>query len=162
MARALFLILFLVSTNLHAQAVEPVLAQARAQKAPLLDTLKDLVSIESGSRDFEGLEKIAGLIAERLRKLGGEVELIRPTEVYRMEDTPEKAAQIVRGTFRGAGTKKIMLIAHMDTVYLRGMLAKQPFRVDGDRAYGLGISDDKQGIALILHTVALLQALNSR
>ena len=32
------------------------------------------------------------------------------------------------------------------------MLAKQPFRIDGDRAYGLGISDDKQGIAVILHT----------
>ena len=42
------------------------------------------------------------------------------------------------------------MIAHMDTVYLKGMLAKQPFRIDGDRAYGLGISDDKQGIALIL------------
>jgi glutamate carboxypeptidase len=39
------------------------------------------------------------------------------------------------------------------------MLAKQPFRVDGDRAYGLGISDDKQGIALILHTVDSLKKL---
>ena len=52
-----------------------------------------------------------------------------------------------------------MLIAHMDTVYLRGMLKDQPFRVDGERAYGLGIADDKQGIALILHTVAMLQKL---
>jgi glutamate carboxypeptidase len=39
------------------------------------------------------------------------------------------------------------------------MLAKQPFRVDGDRAYGLGISDDKQGIALILHTIDSLKKL---
>jgi len=30
----------------------------------------------------------------------------------------------------------------MDTVYERGMLAQQPFRIDGDRAYGLGIADD--------------------
>ncbi|HLX79191.1 MAG TPA: M20/M25/M40 family metallo-hydrolase [Burkholderiales bacterium] len=145
-----------------AQADAPVLAQARAQREPLLGTLKDLVSIESGSRDFEGLAKIAELIAGRLRALGGEVELVEPTEVYRMEDTPPKPAHIVRATFRGTGTNKVMLIAHMDTVYLRGMLAKQPFRIDGDRAYGLGISDDKQGIALILHTVAALQALNFR
>jgi glutamate carboxypeptidase len=66
---------------------------------------------------------------------------------------------MVHAEFKGTGTKKIMLIAHMDTVYLRGMLKDQPFRIDGDRAYGLGIADDKQGVALILHTVALLQAL---
>ena len=145
-----------------AQPVEPVLAQARAHKGPLLDTLKDLVSIESGSRDLEGLGRISELIAGRLRALGGEVELIQSADVYKMEDTPEKTGRIVRATFRGTGSRKVMLIAHMDTVYLRGMLAKQPFRIDGERAYGLGISDDKQGIAVILHTVAMLQALNFR
>src|SRR5207248_11699209 len=43
-----------------------------------------------------------------------------------------------------------------------GMLAQQPFRVDGERAYGLGIADDKQGIAVILHTLAILKAMNYR
>ena len=32
----------------------------------------------------------------------------------------------------------------------------------GEIAYGLGIADDKQGVALILHTVAMLKALNFR
>ena len=141
------------------QADQAVLTQARANKTPLLDTLKDLVSIESNSRDVEGLAKIADLIAERLKKLGGQVELVDASDIYKMEDTPERIGRMVRGTFKGTGTKKIMLIAHMDTVYPRGMLAKQPFRVDGDRAYGLGISDDKQGVALIIHTVAMLQAI---
>ena len=77
-----------------------------------------------------------------------------------MEDTPEKIGKMVRATFKGTGTKKIMLIAHMDTVYPRGMLDKQPFRIEGDKAYGLGIADDKQGIAMIMHTVAMLKALN--
>lgn len=145
-----------------AQPDAPVRSQAQAQKAPLLDTLKDLVSIESGSRDFEGLGKLADVIAARLRALGGEVELVEAAEVYKMEDTPEKIGRIVRGTFRGTGTKKILLIAHMDTVYPQGSLAKQPFRIDGDRAYGLGISDDKQGVAVILHTVAMLKQLGFR
>ncbi len=47
----------------------------------------------------------------------------------------------------------------MDTVYTIGMLNRQPFRIEGDKAYGLGISDDKQGVAVITHTVAMLQAL---
>ena len=51
------------------------------------------------------------------------------------------------------------MIAHMDTVYTQGMGAKQPFRVDGDKAYGLGISDDKGGVALVLHAVQLLDQM---
>lgn len=138
---------------------------AAQQQQPLLDSLAQLVGIESGSRDIEGLDKIANLIADKLRALGGQVELIEPgsaasPEVYRMEDTPEKIGKVVKAIFKGTGTKKIMLIAHMDTVYRIGDSARQPFRVDGDKAYGLGISDDKQGIAVILHTIALLKQLD--
>jgi glutamate carboxypeptidase len=132
---------------------------AQQEKAPLLDTLRDLVNIESGSKDTEGLARLAALIAERLTRLGGKVAIIEPSDIYRMEDTPEKPGSMVHAEFKGTGSKKIMLIAHMDTVYLRGMLKDQPFRIDGDRAYGLGIADDKQGVALILHAVAMLQAL---
>jgi glutamate carboxypeptidase len=147
----------------HANASpEPALwAQAQAHKLPLLDTLKDLVAIESGSGDREGLDRISQLIFDRLLALGGKVEFIEPgTDAYRMHDTPPKIGRMVRATFTGTGTRKILLIAHMDTVYLRGMGAKQPFRIDGNRAYGLGIGDDKAGIAVILHTVAALNAIH--
>ena len=158
---------FLVSAALaaaaaaQAQPVEPVLAQAKQHKAPLLDTLKDLCNIESGSRDLEGLDKLAALVSERLKALGGDVQLVDVNaDMYRMEDTPAKVGQVVRATFKGTGSKNIMMIAHMDTVYLKGALAKQPFRIDGDKAYGLAIADDKQGIATILHTIAMLKALD--
>jgi glutamate carboxypeptidase len=79
-----------------------------------------------------------------------------------MEDTPERVGQAVRATFTGTGTSRILLIAHMDTVYLKGMAEKQPFRVEGDKAFGLAIADDKQGIAVILHTLAMLNSLGMR
>jgi glutamate carboxypeptidase len=66
---------------------------------------------------------------------------------------------MVHATFKGTGTRKILLIAHMDTVYRRGMLARQPFRVEGGKAFGLAISDDKQGVALIIHTLGVLKDL---
>jgi glutamate carboxypeptidase len=146
-----------------AQVQEPVRAAAQREKGPLLDTLKELVSIESGSRDLEGLDRLADLIAGRLKALGGEVEIIDVSQdMYRMEDTPERVGKVVQGTFKGTGTKKILLLAHMDTVYQRGMLAAQPFSIEGNRAFGLGISDDKQGIAVILHTIAMLKSLDVR
>jgi len=139
---------------------EPIFSIVSKEQKPYLNTLKELVSIESGSRDREGLDKISQLIFNRLKALGGQVEFIEPgASMYRMHDTPDKPGRMVKAEFKGTGQKKILLIAHMDTVYLRGMLDKQPFRVDGDRAYGLGISDDKQGIALILHTIDSLRKL---
>jgi len=157
-------VLLLVAGMVQAfgQAADSVASLARQERPALLDTLRDLVSIESGSRDSEGLDRLADLIAGRLKNLGGQVELVEPSDIYKMEDTPERIGRMVRATFTGTGAKKILLIAHMDTVYQRGMLAKQPFRVDGNRAYGLGIADDKQGIALILHTLAMLKALDFR
>jgi glutamate carboxypeptidase len=150
------------SSLVFAQSGEAVMTRVRQERAPFLDTLRELVAIESGSRDIDGLNRIADVIAARLRALGGEVEFVAPSDVYRMEDTPDQIGRTVVARFPGTGTKRILLLAHMDTVYLKGMLAQQPFRVDGDRAYGLGIADDKHGIAVILHTLSVLRALDVR
>ena len=151
-----------VSTPAGAQVAQPVLERVRAERAPLIETLRDLVAIESGSRDPEGLARIADLIADRLAALGGEVERVPVPEVYRMADTPPAIGDMVLARFRGSGRGRILLLAHMDTVYQRGMLTDQPFRIEGDRAYGLGIADDKHGVAVILHTLSALDALDFR
>ena len=141
---------------------DPVIARvktmAQSQTPALLDTLKELVSIESGSRDLEGLEKLSQMLAQRLQQMGMEVKTI-PTQApdFHPQLNGAKLGSVVLGTKKGKGQKKVLLIAHMDTVYLKGMVAKQPFRIDGNRAYGLAISDDKGGVALILHTVKMLQ-----
>ena len=126
----------------------------------LLKTLETLTSIESGSLDLEGLAKMATVVGDRLKAAGMTVETI-PTKAPDNHLLLKGATlgSAVYGRLKGTGSKKVLLIAHMDTVYTKGMLAKQPFRVEGNRAYGLAISDDKGGIALILHTVELLQRL---
>lgn len=139
-----------------------VKSAAAAQRQPLIDSLREFVNIETGSRDHEGITQATELLATKLRALGGDVQFIEPQEAtnYRMADTPDKIGRMVKATFKGTGTKRIMMIAHIDTVYPKGMAAKQPFRIDGDKAYGLGISDDKQGVAMVVHVVAMLKALN--
>ena len=68
----------LVAGPVHAQVDRPVLKEVQRQREPLIETMKELVSIESGSRDFEGLSTIAGVIADRLEELGGDVEFMGP------------------------------------------------------------------------------------
>ncbi len=138
-------------------ADEALHARAQAELPAYLETLKTLVGMESGSRDLEGLAKLADHVAGRLRSAGMQVQL-RPTQApdFHPQLKGAKLGSMVYATRSGSGSKKVLLIAHMDTVYPKGMGAKQPFRIDGDRAYGLGIADDKQGVALILHVVDLL------
>jgi glutamate carboxypeptidase len=138
-------------------ADEALRTRTQAELPAYLETLKTLVGMESGSRDLEGLGKLADHLAGRLRTAGMQVE-IRPTKAPDFHPQLKGAVlgPMVYATRSGNGSKKVLLIAHMDTVYTKGMVAKQPFRIDGDRAYGLGIADDKQGVALILHLVDLL------
>lgn len=125
-----------------------LLDAAKAAQPAVVDTLKTLVAIESGSGDVEGLAKIAGVIDERLKALGFKTE--------RRKATAGAGADIVIGTLKGTGKRNIMLQAHMDTVYERGILQSQPYKQDGNRLYGPGIADDKGGIAVILHAIKIL------
>src|SRR5216684_6045169 len=151
------------SLSAAAAPVEAVYSLVRKEKPALIETLRQLVGIESGSRDREGLDAIAAVLKDRLAALGGKVELVEAgADAVMHFDTPPRTGKAVVARFQGTGTRKIMLLAHMDTVYPRGTLARRPFRIEGARAYGPGIADDKGGVALILHTLAMLKAMDYR
>ncbi len=126
-----------------------VMAAATAAQPAVVETLKSLVMIESGSNDVEGLAKLATLLDDRLKALGFKTE--------RRKAMPGVGADIVLGTMTGSGKRRIVLQAHMDTVYEKGILQSQPYRQDGNKLYGPGIADDKGGIAVILHTLQILK-----
>src|SRR2546429_690184 len=153
-----------LATAAQAAPQEPVWSLAEKEKPAVMGTLGGVVSIEWGSRDKEGLDRLAARLGERLAALGAKVEFYEPSaaDTYRLFDTPKEIGKVVVGRFQGSGARRIMLLAHMDTVYPRGTLARRPFRVEGARAYGPGIADDKGGVALILHTLAMLKAMDNR
>ncbi|OQW57848.1 MAG: peptidase M20 [Proteobacteria bacterium SG_bin9] len=131
-----------------------LLAAAEQAKPALIETLRDLVQIESGSSDTAGLARMADYLEPQLKAAGMTTE--------RRKTVRGALADIVIGTMTGTGTKRLMLIAHMDTVYQRDILATQPYRVDGNKIYGPGIADDKGGLAVILHALKILQDANWR
>jgi len=123
-------------------------AAAQAAEPAVIASLKDMVAIESGSANAAGLAQMADYVERRLRDVGARTERIAGAGGH---------GTMVRGTLTGTGAKKLMLIAHMDTVYPAGTLASQPYRRDGNKLYGPGIADDKGGIAVILHSLAILK-----
>jgi glutamate carboxypeptidase len=54
-------------------------------------------------------------------------------------------------TNKDADHYDLMMIGHIDTVFPRGMLEKNPYRVDGDKIYGLGTADMKQGALMMYY-----------
>lgn len=128
---------------------DAIFAAAQAAQPAVIDTLHKLVLIESGSANITGLTQVADYAQARLQALGAKTERIK---------TSNSDRGMVKGVLNGKGRLKAMLIAHMDTVYPDGILATQPYKQDGNRLYGPGIADDKSGIAVILHALAVLQS----
>ena len=129
----------------------PLKTAAEKAQTEFIETLRQMVLIESGSEDTQGLSQMAQLVEAHLKKLGFATE--------RHKTSAGAGADIVVGKLQGKGKKKFMLQAHMDTVYQAGILKTQGYKVDGNRIYGPGIADDKGGIAVILKSLEILQQL---
>lgn len=138
-----------------AQKRDNVLFDAATKEQPaVVKTLERLVNIESGTGDAEGIAAAGKLLEEELKALG--------FTVTRQKAAGTVVGDNIVGRLKGRGGKSLLLLSHMDTVYPRGMLAKAPFRVEGNKAYGPGIADDKGGSAVILHALKLLTTYGFR
>jgi glutamate carboxypeptidase len=123
--------------------------QCLNRKGTLLEELERYVNIDSGSQNEPGLKEFQQLLMARLKALGAEVECV---EVNRPQ-----AGYNIAATFRGRGKGTVLMLAHADTVFPDGTAKARPFRIEGNRAYGPGIADDKGGLVLGLHALSLLR-----
>lgn len=117
-------------------------------KEEQFELLKTIVSIDTGSTDEEGIEQIAGIMGNELKKLGAEVEYI-----YEKGYGKNIVARIKPQKCTG----KMLIMGHMDTVFSKGDTKEYPFRVDGDYAYGLGVSDMKGGLVTAYYAVKAMK-----
>ncbi|MFG2310913.1 M20 family metallopeptidase [Streptomyces sp. NPDC048566] len=134
-----------------------LLSRARARHAAYLADLRDLVSIDSGSYSPDGVNKVADWVQERLARIGCEVE-----RVSFPADPRYQAGDALVGRKQGrldaaAGGRRILLAAHMDTVFDDGTAEARPFHLREAIAYGPGVSDDKGGLLAGLTALEVLQ-----
>jgi glutamate carboxypeptidase len=126
------------SANAGSPRNEKVYQAAEANRAVALDLLEEIVNIDSGTGDVEGGAKVEAVLRARLNQLGAEVR----TEPAEAPGLPDNLVAVFHGTGKG----KILIIAHIDTVFGPGTAAARPFSMDKERAYGPGVGDEKAGV----------------
>jgi glutamate carboxypeptidase len=117
---------------------EKVYQAVEANRSATLDLLKEIVNIDSGTGDVEGGSKVEAVLGARLSQLGAEVR----TEPAEAAGLPGNLVAV----FHGSGKGKILIIAHVDTVFGPGTAAARPFSIDEERAHGPGAGDEKAGV----------------
>ena len=121
------------------------------KRAKIVDTIRELVSIESPSDNKPALDSLAEILAGKFGELGG-----RPT--LHKQQSAGNHLQVDFGATDRA--KPVMLLGHYDTVYAMGTLASMPCRVADGKVWGPGALDMKGGIALMLEALAGLRELH--
>ena len=107
--------------------------------------LARIVDIESPTENVAGVRAVGEVFAEEFRAIGFRTRWVElPPEMKR-------AGHLVAET-GGTRGQRLLLLGHIDTV-----LAGEPFRRDGTRAYGTGATDMKGGAVVMLQA---LQALH--
>jgi glutamate carboxypeptidase len=125
------------------------LSSFRQRQSAILDTIEQLVTLESPSDVKAAVDRVCTVLASRFEQLSGKIRI----------HAGEKFGNHLQVDFPAeSGEKPLLLLGHMDTVYPVGTISKMPFRLSKGRAWGPGVFDMKAGIALALHVIeALLQ-----
>jgi glutamate carboxypeptidase len=112
--------------------------------------LQKLVDRNSGTMNFAGVEAVGTMMRAELEALGF-------TVTWQPMGAVKRAGHLI-ATHKGrSGTKRLLLIGHLDTVFE----ADSPFQKfvrNGDEATGPGVGDDKGGMVVMLSALRAMKA----
>ncbi len=148
---ALLLLAFAMAVQASPHRNDKVYQAVTARRAAALDLLKEIVDIDSGTGDAAGGTRVAAVLAGRLEALGAELRR-EPAEAPGLPDN-------LVAVFHGAGKGRILIIAHIDTVFGPGTAAARPFSMDQERAHGPGVGDEKAGVVNAVMALKILRDL---
>src|ERR671937_1074440 len=120
-----------------------------------VDALREMVNVDCGSYTPEGVNAIADLCQSRFEGAGWEVERLQ----HEPGEGEQRLGDLVIGRVEGSGRTRLLMIGHTDTVFDPGTAAERPFRIEGDRAFGPGVSDMKGGLLTGFFAAEVLREL---
>jgi glutamate carboxypeptidase len=136
-----------------------LLPPLRQREGDLLARLEELVNLDSGSWSADGVNRVADRMQARFRDGGWRVE--RHPHRPGPDRSGPRLGDVVVGRRAGGlpverGGRRLLLLAHMDTVFDDGAAAERPFHTRDGRAYGPGVTDDKAGLVCGVEAVEVL------
>jgi glutamate carboxypeptidase len=141
------------SSAAHAKLSAPetkMVALVDAEYERSITLLEKLVNQNSGTMNFPGVKTVGDMMRAELEPLGFKVQWIDMAKAGR-------SGHLVATKAGKKGTKRLLLIAHLDTVFE----ADSPFQTfvrNGDKAVGPGAGDDKGGMVVIVSALRAMQA----
>jgi glutamate carboxypeptidase len=125
---------------------------------PYLRDLQALVDVDCGTYVPDGVNQVADLMEERFASHGWSVERI----AHSPDTDQQRYGDVLVARLAGSAERdgaRVLLVGHMDTVFPEGTAKTRPYRTEGHRAFGPGVSDMKGGLLGGLYAVAALQSL---
>jgi glutamate carboxypeptidase len=141
------------SSAAHAKLSAPetkMVALVDAEYERSITLLEKLVNQNSGTMNFPGVKTVGDMMRAELEPLGFKVQWIDMAKAGR-------SGHLVATKAGKKGAKRLLLIAHLDTVFE----ADSPFQTfvrNGDKAVGPGAGDDKGGMVVIVSALRAMQA----
>jgi len=138
-----------------------------ASAEPMLAQVEAWASVNSGTGNLEGLEAMAGLLADAYSALPGELELEEAASVEAVDPDGSKRSighgRNLHLVVRPDAPVQLLLTGHMDTVFAKdhafqALTWLEPGRVLG----GPGVADMKGGIAVMLAALKAVEANSGR
>ena len=132
-------------------AEQLVLDWLGGQRGAMLELLETLVNTDGGSYDKAGVDAV-----------GVHIRQFLDSQDIASEVTPDgKFGDAISATVGQKtppfGNRPILLMGHRDTVFPKGEPARRPFRIEGERAYGPGVSDMKAGLVMNCFVLAAIK-----
>lgn len=112
----------------------------------MLKLIERLVNIDSGSTNKAGVDRIGKILIEEYEQMNFKIEI---------KENDEYGNNILI-KHKEAINPKILLIAHMDTVFPIGTAAERPFTIKNGLAYGPGVADMKASQVTLLYAMKYL------
>ena len=124
----------------------------RPRRAEMVERLHSYVAHESPSRDKHALDALALIVKSRFEAIGADVTMV-PNMT---------GGDHVLAHWRTAAGEapQALVVGHFDTVWPHGTVARLPFRVEAERAYGPGTFDMKAGLVLVEFALRAIQTLD--